>query len=141
MESLRQWLRVPEGRARKTLERTSTSLIVVALGTAPLEATPGMSEAGREAITWLELGILGIFTAEYLLGLWIAERPWKYAFSPYGVIDLAAILPFYIEWGRRRRYAPCGCGNPGDTPAHGFGSQGRSGRAARKRRSSWSPAH
>ena len=99
MERLRQRLRNSEGRARKTLEWTSTSLILVALGTAPLEATPGMSEAWRKAITWLELGILGVFTAEYLLRLWIAERPSKYAFSLYGLIDLVAILPFYLTWG------------------------------------------
>ena len=99
MERLRQRLRNPEGRARKTLEWTSTSLILVALATAPLEATPGMAEPWRQAITWLELGILGVFTAEYLLRLWIAERPWKYAFSLYGLIDLAAILPFYLAWG------------------------------------------
>ena len=53
----------------------------------------------RQAITWLELGILGFFTAEYVLRLWIAERPWKYALSFYGLIDLAAILPFYLAWG------------------------------------------
>ena len=58
-----------------------------------------MSEGWRQAITWLELVILGIFTAEYVLRLWIAERPWKYALSFYGLIDLAAILPFYLTWG------------------------------------------
>ena len=58
-----------------------------------------MSEEWRQAITWLELVILGIFTAEYVLRLWIAERPWKYALSFYGLIDLAAILPFYLTWG------------------------------------------
>ena len=49
------------------------------------------------AITWIELGILGLFTAEYVLRLWIAERSWKYVFSIYGLIDLAAILPFNSE--------------------------------------------
>ena len=58
-----------------------------------------MSEGWRQAITWLELVILGIFTAEYVLRLWIAERPWKYALSFYGLIDLAAILPFYLTGG------------------------------------------
>ena len=58
-----------------------------------------MSEGLHQAITWLELGILAIFTAEYFLRLWIADRPWKYAFSLYGLIDLAAILPFYLTWG------------------------------------------
>ena len=58
-----------------------------------------MAEGWQQAITWLELGILGFFTVEYVLRLWIAERPWKYAFSVYGLIDLAAILPFYLVWG------------------------------------------
>ena len=99
MEGLRQRLRDPEGRTHKALELVSTSLILVALGTAPLEATPAMSEPWRQAINWLELSILAVFTAEYLLRLWIAERPWKYAFSLYGLVDLAAILPFYLAWG------------------------------------------
>lgn len=99
MKEVRRRLRQPEGKARKALERTSTGLILVALTTAPLEASPGMKGGWQQAIAWLELGILGLFTAEYVLRLWIAERPWKYAFSFYGLIDLAAILPFYLAWG------------------------------------------
>ena len=99
MGGIRQRLRNPEGNSRKILEWTSTSLILLALGTAPLEVTPGIGSEWQQAITWLELGILGAFTAEYVLRLWIAERAWKYAFSFYGLIDLAAILPFYFTWG------------------------------------------
>ena len=44
MEELRRRLRAPEELARKILERTSTSFIVVALGTAPLEVSPGMAQ-------------------------------------------------------------------------------------------------
>ena len=40
MKQLRRRLQNPEGRLRKTMEWTSTSFIVVALATAPLEATP-----------------------------------------------------------------------------------------------------
>ena len=58
-----------------------------------------MTEGGQEAITWLEFAILAVFTAEYILRLWIAEKAWKYALSFYGLIDLAAILPFYLTWG------------------------------------------
>ena len=90
MLGLRRRLQNPEGRTRMILERTSTSLILVALGTAPLEATPGMAGEWRQAITWLEFGILGVFTAEYALRLRIAERPWKYALSLYGLIDRPA---------------------------------------------------
>lgn len=53
-EGLSHRLRNPEGWARKVLERTSTNLILTALGTAPLEATPGMSEAWCRVTTWLE---------------------------------------------------------------------------------------
>ena len=77
----------------------STTLIVLALATVPLEAAPGTTQGWKQAITWLELGILGFFTAEYVLRLWIAERAWKYALSFYGLIDLAAIVPFYLAWG------------------------------------------
>ena len=99
MQGMRQRLRNPEGRTRKTLERVSTILIVVALMTVPLEAASGTTQAWQKAITWLELAILGFFTAEYALRFWIAERPWKYALSFYGIIDLAAIAPFYLTWG------------------------------------------
>ncbi|HEY9735080.1 MAG TPA: ion transporter [Trichocoleus sp.] len=36
------------------------------------------------------------FTAEYLVRLWAAERPLLYAFSLYGLLDLLAILPFFV---------------------------------------------
>ena len=58
-----------------------------------------MAQGWQLAIRWLEFGVLAFFTAEYLLRLWIAERPWKYVFSVYGVIDLLAIVPFYVTWG------------------------------------------
>jgi voltage-gated potassium channel len=40
--------------------------------------------------------ILTLFTVEYGLRLWSAERPWHYALSPYGLVDLLAILPFVL---------------------------------------------
>ena len=39
-----------------------------------------------------------LFTIEYLLRLWSSERPWRYARSFYGVIDLLAILPAYLAF-------------------------------------------
>lgn len=44
----------------------------------------------------LDWVILVGFTAEYLMRLWSAERPLLYAFSLYGLLDLLAILPFFI---------------------------------------------
>lgn len=40
--------------------------------------------------------ILALFTAEYAIRLWSAERPLRFIFSIYGLIDLVAILPFVL---------------------------------------------
>ncbi|MCU4154812.1 ion transporter [Carboxylicivirga sp. A043] len=37
-----------------------------------------------------------IFTFEYFLRIWIVEKPRKYIFSFFGIIDLLAILPTYL---------------------------------------------
>jgi voltage-gated potassium channel len=38
-----------------------------------------------------------IFTLEYLMRLWTAENRWRFVFSFYGLVDLLAILPFYVS--------------------------------------------
>lgn len=45
----------------------------------------------------LEWIITGIFTIEYIARLWVVNKPLKYIFSLYGLIDLAALLPTYLE--------------------------------------------
>jgi voltage-gated potassium channel len=50
--------------------------------------------------TWLigaELFITGLFTIEYLLRLYSARRPGRYAISFYGIVDLLAIIPGYAS--------------------------------------------
>lgn len=39
-----------------------------------------------------------LFTVEYGLRLYCSPRPWRYARSFFGVVDLLAILPFYVGW-------------------------------------------
>lgn len=38
-----------------------------------------------------------MFTVEYLLRLWLVRRPWAYATSFFGVVDLLAVVPTYIS--------------------------------------------
>lgn len=48
---------------------------------------------------WLQLAdqvILALFAAEYFVRLWAAEKPLRFVFSLYGLIDLVAILPFFL---------------------------------------------
>ena len=38
-----------------------------------------------------------LFTAEYLLRLWVVRRPARYALSFFGLVDLVSILPTYVS--------------------------------------------
>ena len=39
-----------------------------------------------------------LFTLEYILRIISTDKPWKYIFSFYGIIDLLAILPMYLSF-------------------------------------------
>lgn len=44
-----------------------------------------------------EWGFTVVFTLEYLVRLWVVRNPWRYARSFFGVVDLLAFLPAYLE--------------------------------------------
>ncbi|OLP18037.1 Ion transporter [Leptolyngbya sp. 'hensonii'] len=50
----------------------------------------------RQVLDTIDLSILILFGAEYLLRLWCAEKRLRYFFSLYSLIDLLAILPFLL---------------------------------------------
>jgi voltage-gated potassium channel len=49
--------------------------------------------AGFEATEWF---FTVLFTVEYLARLWAVDRPWRYARSFFGIVDLIAVLPTYL---------------------------------------------
>ncbi|MBD2464970.1 ion transporter [Oscillatoria sp. FACHB-1407] len=53
-------------------------------------------DSTRATLNALDNGILLIFIVEYLLRFWCAEDRAKYVFSLYSMIDLIAILPFFL---------------------------------------------
>lgn len=52
----------------------------------------------HDELVLLEWIITGFFTIEYFLRIISINRPWKYIFSFYGIIDLLAILPMYLSF-------------------------------------------
>lgn len=50
-------------------------------------------------LRYIEVVCVIIFTIEYLLRIYAAERKFKFIFSFYGIIDFLAILPFYLAIG------------------------------------------
>lgn len=62
-----------------------------------LESSHEWSAAYGRFFYYAEWFFTIIFTVEYLLRLYAVYRPWKYATSFFGIIDLLAILPTYLS--------------------------------------------
>lgn len=62
-----------------------------------LDSVPGIKLRWHEALFAAEWLFTGIFTAEYLLRLWVVRRSLRYATSFFGVIDLLALLPTWLS--------------------------------------------
>ena len=60
--------------------------------------TFAISKELRSFLNYADSVILLIFALEYLLRLWCADNKSQFLFSLYSVIDLIAILPFFIGW-------------------------------------------
>lgn len=74
-------------------------LIVLSLISFSIETLPKLTPQTRQHLRSFETFTVAVFTAEYLLRIWAADKPLRFIFSFYGLVDLAAILPFYISTG------------------------------------------
>lgn len=62
-----------------------------------LESVVSINDTYGDVLIAFEWFITIVFTVEYILRLVCIKKPWNYALSFYGVIDLLAILPLYLE--------------------------------------------
>jgi voltage-gated potassium channel len=74
-------------------------LILLSLLTFSIDTLPNLSEQTRSVLNLLEVITVIIFTVEYLLRVAVAENRLRFIFSFFGLVDLAAILPFYLTTG------------------------------------------
>ena len=71
-------------------------LIVLSLVSFSIETLPDLQDKLRVWLQYFEVFSVIVFSVEYLLRVWVSKRPIKYIFSFYGIIDILAILPFYL---------------------------------------------
>ncbi|MDH4072860.1 MAG: ion transporter [Gammaproteobacteria bacterium] len=72
------------------------ALIFASLIGYAIDTLPDLSETTRMLLDHLETIIVILFTIEYVLRIAVSERKLGFIFSFYGLIDLLAILPFYL---------------------------------------------
>ncbi|WP_224241571.1 ion transporter [Hyalangium gracile] len=71
--------------------------ILLSVATVALESVAPIRERFGEELRAAEWGFTVLFTFEYLLRLVSVLKPWRYATSFFGVVDLIAILPTYLS--------------------------------------------
>lgn len=64
-----------------------------------METLPTLTDSWREILGWFEVVSVIVFSVEYLVRLLCGRPKFRYAFSFFGIIDLLAILPFYVAVG------------------------------------------
>ena len=74
-------------------------LIVLSLISFAVETLPNLSQEWRGRLRAFEVFSVSIFTVEYVFRVALSRPPRSYVFSFFGVIDLLAILPFYLSSG------------------------------------------
>lgn len=72
-------------------------LILLSLIAFAVETLPDNPPVLKAFLAQFEIFCVMIFSLEYLLRIITAEKPLKYLLSFYGIIDLLAILPFYLN--------------------------------------------
>jgi len=72
-------------------------IIVLSLISFSLETLPNISEEFRLVLEKFEFVSIVIFSIEYVLRVLVTKKPLRYIFSFYGIIDILAILPFYLN--------------------------------------------
>ena len=95
------------GNLHRTVDRLIGLLIISNLFALLFEHVPAVYEPWHAWFHWFDLVSVAIFTVEYLLRLYVApEDPefaarskprWAYVRSPFALVDLVAILPFYLS--------------------------------------------
>jgi voltage-gated potassium channel len=97
--SLKEIIEHGETRIGRAFEVVIQFLIVASLVAFSIETLPGLSLVTQWWLNAFEVFSVIVFTVEYLLRLFVAKPKRAYLFSFFGLVDLAAILPFYIASG------------------------------------------
>jgi voltage-gated potassium channel len=85
-------------KAGRLFDLVLLGLILLSILLVMMETVSGFDVKYHRTLVLLEWIITGLFTLEYLLRIISINKPWKYIFSFYGIIDLLAILPMYLSF-------------------------------------------
>ncbi|MEA1878335.1 MAG: ion transporter [Bacteroidota bacterium] len=83
-------------RAGKQFDILLLIAILISILAVILESVESLNAEFHKLFKVAEMIITGVFTLEYILRIIVVRSKQQYIFSFYGIVDLLAILPFYI---------------------------------------------
>ncbi len=83
----------------RLFDYTIQFLILISLLSFTVETLPNLNVFTKNLLSTVELVCVMVFTVEYILRLFVATKKLSFVFSFFGIVDLLAILPFYLTTG------------------------------------------
>lgn len=99
MDTLRRIVETRDTRAGRIFDTVVLTFIVISMISFSIETIPDLSPTAHRALRLVEVVTVIAFTIEYLLRVLVARPRRRFVFSFFGLIDLLAILPFYVAAG------------------------------------------
>ncbi len=94
--NLRDMVQRSDTPAGRWFDRIVLLLIVLSVVPISLATVRGLAPTWSPVLLWAEYVFVVLFTVEYVLRIATAERKWRYILSFYGIVDLVALLTFYV---------------------------------------------
>ncbi|QDT04262.1 Cyclic nucleotide-gated potassium channel [Rubripirellula lacrimiformis] len=85
--------------AGRAFDLSIQAMIVVSIVAFSVETLPNLEPKTQSVLAAIELICVAIFTVEYILRFAVADDRVQFVTSFFGVIDLLAVLPFYLSLG------------------------------------------
>ncbi len=99
MVSIKQVIEDSDTKAGKAFDIFIQVMIVLSLISFSMETLPSISIELRNILRGIEIFTVVVFTMEYMARVSVATHKRAFIFSFFGLIDLFAILPFYLSTG------------------------------------------
>lgn len=99
VNQLKQIIESSDTSAGRVFDLTIQFLIIVSLISFSVETIPGLSGIQLSVLSYIETFCVLVFTVEYISRIVVASNRIGFITSFFGVIDLLAILPFYLTTG------------------------------------------
>ncbi|RKE90978.1 ion transporter [Ichthyenterobacterium magnum] len=98
-ETIKSIVELNDNKASRFFSMFIQALILLTIVSFAFETVPDLKPETKTLLHTIEIICVAIFTLEYLLRIYVADSKPKFIFSFFGIIDLVAILPFYLSLG------------------------------------------